>query len=65
MEPRREEQQKPPEVRGEPKPKRFRLIRLEERIAPQAGGNPGKYGTGGHRYYDTGMCAGSATCSIE
>jgi hypothetical protein len=38
MEPRREDQ-KPREARGEPKPKRFRLIRLEERIAPGQGGN--------------------------
>ncbi len=34
MEPRREEQQKKPEPRAEPRAKRFRLVKLEERITP-------------------------------
>ncbi len=34
MEPRREEQQKKPEPRAEPKAKRFRLVKLEERVTP-------------------------------
>jgi hypothetical protein len=73
MGPRSEEQVKP-ELRGEPQPKRFRLIRLEERIAPaQGGGSKGHYAcvTG----YDTicgcsgGDCGtsqgGTSSCSIE
>jgi hypothetical protein len=39
MEPQREEQKPQPQPRTEEKPKRFRLIRLEERIAPGKGGN--------------------------
>jgi hypothetical protein len=38
VEPRREEP-KAPTPRPEEKPKRFRLIKLEERIAPSKGGN--------------------------
>jgi hypothetical protein len=40
MEPREEEKREPeaPEVRPEqPRPRRFRIVKLEERIAPQAG----------------------------
>jgi hypothetical protein len=44
MEPRREEQAKAPEPRAERKPKRFRIVKLEERIAPQGGGNGGTHG---------------------
>jgi hypothetical protein len=44
MEPRREEQKVPKERRPEEKPKRFHLIKLEERIAPRAGGNGGTHG---------------------
>jgi hypothetical protein len=40
MEPRREEQ-KPEEPRPEVKRKRFRLIKLEERIAPREYGDHG------------------------
>jgi hypothetical protein len=36
MEPHREEE-KGPEPRAEPKPKRFRIVKLEERIAPRHG----------------------------
>jgi hypothetical protein len=39
MEPHREEQQKALEPSAEPKPKRFRIVKLEERIAPSKGGN--------------------------
>jgi hypothetical protein len=35
MEPHREEQPKAPEPGAEPKPKRFRIVKLEERIAPK------------------------------
>ncbi len=37
MEPHREEQKAPPPS-AKPKPKRFRIIKLEERIAPAKGG---------------------------
>ncbi len=39
MEPRREEQQKAPQPGAERKPKRFRIVKLEERIAPSTGGH--------------------------
>ncbi len=57
MEPRREEEQKaPPGI--EPKPKRFRIVRLEERIAPAKGGQ------GSNNYCETGrtFCRGD-TCT--
>ncbi len=38
MEPHREEEQKALEPSATPKPKRFRIIKLEERIAPSAPG---------------------------
>jgi hypothetical protein len=38
MEPRREEPKKAPPPSAEPKPKRFRIVKLEERIAPSKGG---------------------------
>jgi hypothetical protein len=38
MEPRQEPERKSPQPRNEEKKKRFRLVRLEERIAPAAGG---------------------------
>jgi hypothetical protein len=34
MEPRREEEQKTPDPGAEPKRRRFRIVKLEERIAP-------------------------------
>jgi hypothetical protein len=43
MEPRREEPKKP-EPRPEHKPKRFRIIKLEERIAPRKGGGDSRKG---------------------
>jgi hypothetical protein len=47
MEPRQEGQQKH-EVRSEPKPKRFRIVKLEERIAPgKATGGGASGGKGG------------------
>jgi hypothetical protein len=39
MEPRKDEQPQSPGQHKEPPKKRFRLIKLEERIAPNAGGN--------------------------
>jgi hypothetical protein len=41
MEPRREEQKAPP-LRREEKLKRFRIVKLEERIAPAKGGHETK-----------------------
>ncbi len=38
MEPNREEQQKAPEPNAEPKPRRFRIVKLEERVAAAQGG---------------------------
>ena len=38
MEPRKEEQNKTPQTRTEVQPSRFRIVKLEERIAPAAGG---------------------------
>jgi hypothetical protein len=40
MEPHREDQPKALEPSAEPKPKRFRIVKLEERIAPTQGGRP-------------------------
>ncbi len=37
MEPHREEQNRAPPPGAEPKPKRFRIVKLEERIAPKHG----------------------------
>ena len=45
MEPHREEQQKAPKPSAEPKPKRFRIVKLEERIAPSKGGTNGNKAT--------------------
>jgi hypothetical protein len=38
MEPHREENQKAPQPSAERKPKRFRIVKLEERIAPGKNG---------------------------
>jgi hypothetical protein len=39
MEPRREELQKALKPNAEQKPNRFRIVKLEDRIAPAKGGN--------------------------
>jgi hypothetical protein len=62
MEPRREEPKAPTPRPGE-KPKRFRLIRLEERIAPSKGGN-GTHNCPTKNCTLTGACTGT-TYSIE
>jgi hypothetical protein len=46
MEPRREPELNGPEPTGEQKPRRFRIIKLEERIAPKGGKLTKKYCTG-------------------
>jgi hypothetical protein len=38
MEPHREEQNRAPPPSAEPKPNRFRIVKLEERIVPSSGG---------------------------
>jgi hypothetical protein len=42
MDPHREEQPKAPPPSAEQKPKRFRIVKLEERIAPSKGGSNGR-----------------------
>jgi hypothetical protein len=64
MEPRREEprreERKAPTPRPEEKPKRFRLIKLEERIAPGGGGSNGAKCTVGCGTANTcGACDGT------
>jgi hypothetical protein len=39
MGPRQEDDPKTPRPQKEARPRRFRLVKLEERIAPSAGGN--------------------------
>jgi hypothetical protein len=47
MEPRKEENQEPRKESTETKPRRFRIVRLEERIAPSGGkGNGSKISCG-------------------
>ncbi len=47
MEPHREEDQKTLEPSASPKPKRFRIVKLEERIAPGHGATDKHYGCTG------------------
>jgi hypothetical protein len=47
MEPHREEPQKAPPPGAEQKSKRFRIVKLEERIAPSKGGHGTNNGCGG------------------
>jgi hypothetical protein len=54
MEPRREEVPKAPPPGAEQKPKRFRIVKLEERIAPSNGGT--------HGHCRTNTCGGYFTC---
>ncbi len=51
MEARRQDEQKAPQPGAERKPRRFRIVKLEERIAPTKGGN-GTHNT----------CIGQFTC---
>jgi hypothetical protein len=52
MEPHREEPQRALQPGAEQKPKRFRIVKLEERIAPSNGG------THGNKY----TCGCTSTC---
>jgi hypothetical protein len=54
MEPHREGQQKGLEPGATPKPKRFRIVKLEERIAPSKGGHK-----------NTAGCNATLACSTE
>jgi hypothetical protein len=69
MEPRREElrreEPKAPEASAGGKPKRFRIVKLEERIAPSKGGNvPGGGNT--HKCGSLDSCTlGCTSLSIE
>jgi hypothetical protein len=56
MEPRREEQQKLPPPGAERKRRHFRIVKLEERIAPTKGGNT-------KNCYHSFTCGGTCACS--
>ncbi len=61
MEPHREEQNKAPPAGAERKPKRFRIVKLEDRIAPSNGG------TNGNKYTCaacSGGCIGTVGCTV-
>ena len=67
MEPRREESQKALEPSAEPKRKRFRIVKLEERIAPKKGGKgtnncPPPVPTADMTC--VGTCMGNVTCDL-
>ncbi len=63
MGPHREESQRAPPPGAEPKPKRFRIVKLEERIAPGAHGNGSN---GPHCVTRAGPgCPGSNGCTFE
>jgi hypothetical protein len=61
MEPHREKPQKAPEPGAEQKPKRFRIVKLEERIAP------GQNGASRHRCPSAGvtMCPSYDGCQYS
>ncbi len=62
MEPHREEQNKAPPPGAEPKPKRFRIVKLEDRVAPRRGG---KTGITCPLTADTCNLSGGATCDMN
>jgi hypothetical protein len=55
MEPRREENQTAPQPGAEPKLRRFRIVKLEDRIAPSQGGH-GTHNSCGASYCHTFNC---------
>jgi hypothetical protein len=62
MEPHREDQSKAPPPGAERKPKRFRMVKLEDRIAPNKGGVGTNNGcVSGHSCYCSGTCGGGCT----
>jgi hypothetical protein len=60
MEPHREERPKALQASAEQRPKRFRIVKLEERIAPSKGGN----GTNNGCYSGHPATACGPTCPI-
>jgi hypothetical protein len=56
MEPHREESQKALPAGAEQGPRRFRIVKLEDRIAPSAGGNTK------HCYRSLSGCSPSCVC---
>ena len=63
MEPHREEPQKAPPPGAEQRPKRFRIVKLEERIAPSAHGN-GSRGNSCVTHCGA-TCPGSNGCTFD
>jgi hypothetical protein len=63
MEPHREEPQKAPPPSPGQKPKRFRIVKLEERIAPSKGGTNGKTCACGAGSYTGAFPCCSFTCA--
>jgi hypothetical protein len=61
MEPHREEPQRAPPPGAERKPKRFRIVKLEERIAPSKGGK-GSNNSCAPNCANSWSCAYSACC---
>jgi hypothetical protein len=57
MEPRKEENEEPRKETTEAKPRRFRIVRLEERIAPGGGNGNGSKVTCGQNF-TCGKCGG-------
>jgi hypothetical protein len=57
MKPARDEPKNTPEPGAKPKPKRFRIVKLEERIAPSKGGKGTNNGC-----YSGHTCAYSCPC---
>ncbi len=62
MEPRHEEQQKALGSGAEQKPRRFRIVKLEERIAPAKGGNGHNTHPGTCACTYWGPCTRTANC---
>jgi hypothetical protein len=67
MEPHREEPQQAPEPGAEQKPKRFRIVKLEERIAPSKGGKGSNYACATRLCTQTcdAICFGTACCGEQ
>ncbi len=62
MEPREQDQKQSAQTHSQEKPRRFRIVKLEERIAPSQGGN-GTNNCSVYCYNDTGTCTG--TCPSQ
>jgi hypothetical protein len=62
MEPHREEQNKASPPSAERKPKRFRIVKLEDRIAPSSGGGTKNCHYTGGTCWTCGGCGTGAHC---